>query len=468
MIKFILIAIILILVSVKSAFAITDPRSVPNNKIGIGILSPEAEIEEVAAMVNAKGEWGWVLVIIKKSERDFSSWQNILNMLTKNHLIPIIRIATDPDSQGNWQKPTDEDAQSWADFLSKLYFPTKNRYIQIYNEVNRASEWGGSVDAAAYTKELAKTIQALKAKNDNFFVLPSPLDLSLASGNKSLDAAVFYQTMVQTVPEIFTEIDGWASHSYPNPNFASSPQNLGRFGIDGYKWELSQISPHLKGKTLPVFITETGWKRKTTNSTGLDEEQIADFYKEAFEKVWVDENIVAVTPFIFNYQQEEFSPFSFKTDLQDKKYFDYYYTIQNLPKIKGEPVREELLSPFTITTNHPPPLSDLIIKNQDEEIKISFKNTGNFIWNTQDLKIDLKGANLQIGTINWKKEEIYPGDETGITFKVKSDTEGLIPLVIRLYRNQKIISQSEVNLNSTNLMSYLIINVKGLINSPSH
>ena len=54
---------------ISDAMATVDPRLTPNNKVGIGILSPEAEIEDASAMVNRNGDWGWVLLVIKKSER---------------------------------------------------------------------------------------------------------------------------------------------------------------------------------------------------------------------------------------------------------------------------------------------------------------------------------------------------------------------------------------------------------------
>src|SRR3990167_8798051 len=120
--------ILIILISSLSpsiSYAASDPRLFPNNKVGIGLLSPDSEADEAKDLVNNNGDWGWVLVIIKKSERNLDRWQNVFNMLNKNHLIPIVRIATDSDSRGFWQRPSDEDANAWADFLSKLHWPIK-------------------------------------------------------------------------------------------------------------------------------------------------------------------------------------------------------------------------------------------------------------------------------------------------------------------------------------------------------
>ena len=79
------------------------------------------------------------------------------------------------------------------------------------------------------------------------------------------------------VPGIFTKLDGWASHSYPNPGFSSSPLKLGQKGISGYKWELERIAGYLDGKDLGVFITETGWRR----SNFLSDETISNYFEVA-------------------------------------------------------------------------------------------------------------------------------------------------------------------------------------------
>lgn len=332
--RYLLALAIIILLFTKPVTATTDPRTYPNNKFGINILSPEADIDKAAELVNSNGDWGWVVITIKKDELNLDRWQSIFNYLRVKHLIPIVRITTVFDLKGYWQRPTDEDASKWADFLSKLNWPTKNRYVQIYNEVNSASEWGGSVDPASYAQELNKTIEALKSKNSDFFVLSAPLDLSLNNSPSSLDAQLFYNVMAKTVPQIFTKLDGWASHSYPNPGFIASPQNSGRTAIDGYNWELSQVGKYLNGKSLPIFITETGWKRENSYTQGLSEDQISDYFKTAFENIWNSKNVVLVAPFVLNYPDPLYQTFSF---INNDKQYKYFTAVQNLTKASGQP-----------------------------------------------------------------------------------------------------------------------------------
>lgn len=453
--KIILLLLLFIILSTSPISATSDPRDKPNNKFGIGILSPESDIKDASALVNTNGDWGWVVLVISKKDKDLGRWQSILNNLNKEHLIPIIRIATSVDTNGYWQKPAQNDAQEWADFLSQLYFPTKNRYVQIYNEVNAAKEWGGNANAGEYANELAKTADALKKKDDNFFILESPLDLSLGTTNGSLDAGVFFKDMNNAVPGIFLKIDGWASHSYPNPNFSASPLKSGRTGIDGYNWELAQVSNYLQNKQLPIFITETGWQR--TVDGDLDEKKISDYYKIAYEQVWNNKNIVAVCPFILSYPDDQFYQFSFKSNAatSEKGFFDYYFKILNFSKIKGNPERINLASEPTES------IPEVVISSAQTEVTYKVKNLGNLVWNTHtDLFFEGEGVGVELSDIKWNKEEVYPGEEAIVHFNIRPEPEGKLPLNLRILYHNDIIANKTVTLNSVSYLSYLLGTIK--------
>lgn len=427
------------------ARATEDPRLMPINKVGINLLSPDSEIEEASEMINNNGDWGWVLIVIRKSERNIDRWQSVFHQLSKKRLIPIVRIATDFDSRGYWQTPTDEDAHAWADFLSKLYWPTQNRYVQIYNEVNHASEWGGTIDPASYAAELSKTASELKAKSDEFFVLNAPLDLAVKNSSTSMDAGLFYQTMESAVHGVFGKLDGWASHSYPNPDFSARPTKQGRESIKGYEWELDLVSGYLDDNDLPVFITETGWKRKTANKKGLLEETIAEYYKLAFERVWKDEKVVAVTPFVFNYPDGLFDAFSFK-DSEGKvkeKFYSYYFVVRDLLKGEGNPHRKNTAGKLTVE------LPTIIITNFADRGKVKIKNTGNEIWRLgENLRLDVQVTNAQVSDFYFEKNEVFPGEDLHAHFKVKSEKSGEVGLKFKTVSGDQVLASNETIIKS--------------------
>ena len=59
--------------------------------------------------------------------------------------------------------------------------------------------------------------------NDDFLMLNGALNVSAATNNESLDAFEYMRRMDVAVPGIFSKLDAWASHSYPQPNFSGSP-----------------------------------------------------------------------------------------------------------------------------------------------------------------------------------------------------------------------------------------------------
>lgn len=344
--QFLIISSLLIFfLLLPTTHAMVDPLSVPNNKFGIHLIS--ATIDEsspAASLVNSSGgDWGYVTIVIERKDKDQNKWQAFFNDLKERHLIPIVRIATESD-RGYWKLPDEGEEIVWADFLDSLEWPTKNRYVVVYNEPNQAKEWGNVVDPVSYARTLDKIISALKNKNENFFVLNAGFDASAPSRFPLYeDEELFLKSMNEAVPGIFDRLDGWVSHSYPNPGFSGLPSDIGRGSIKTYSWELGLLSQLGLKKVLPVFITETGWR----HSEGLQidprlpsSEKVSNYYNEAFNGAWIDTSIVAITPFLLTYQETPFDHFSFKK-FGTNEYFPQYQIMAEIPKTAGKPILEE-------------------------------------------------------------------------------------------------------------------------------
>lgn len=302
-----------------------------NNRFGIHILFP-SEIEQAAKLVNSSGgDWGYVTIPIQSTDRNLEKWQKFMDDSRRLHIIPIIRIATYPDGT-LWTRPTIFDHLDFANFLNSLSWPTKNRYIIVYNEPNSSLEWGGAVDAASYAQELSYTIDAFKRVSDDFFIISAGLDSHAPnSGNLYKNSYRFLSEMDQAVPGIFHRIDGFASHSYPGRDFSQNPTSEQRGGTLAYREEAAFIKRRFYRDNLPIFITETGWKQPS-----VSEENAAVFYRYAFEQVWREQQIVAVTPFILNGHASAFGGFSILS--ADGGHSKIFEAIAALPKVRGIPI----------------------------------------------------------------------------------------------------------------------------------
>lgn len=337
---------------VRAAHAITDPLVVPNNKYGIHIID-ENDLENAAALVNSSGgDWGYVTIVIREDQRDIQKWNAAFSRMQSLHLIPILRIATRLTTDGSWSRPSAEDAASWADFLSQLQWVTKNRYIILFNEPNHAKEWGNSLDPAGYAEILKLYAQTLKEKSDLFFILPAGLDASAPNSWQTMEESVYLRRMITAVPDVFTYIDGWTSHSYPNPGFAGKVSDTGKGTLRTYEWELKLLRSWNITRNLPVFITETGWAHREgtgTPSVLPTVDDLASRITQTADEIWSDARIVAITPFVLNYQGHPFLQFSWQRP-NDALFYPHFDAYRSIPKTAGMPLLEITPTPIRTAT----------------------------------------------------------------------------------------------------------------------
>jgi hypothetical protein len=316
----------------QKTFAIVNPLAVPNNKFGIHILF-DSELQQASQLVNSGGgQWGYVTIPIQAGDRDLVKWQSFMDSCKKLHLIPIIRLATQGDYFNTqvWSKPTYADILDFANFLNSLNWPVANRYVIIFNEVNRGDEWGGAASPAEYAQLLSYASTVFKSRSVNFFIISAGLDNAAPSqGTTYMNDLDFMRQMNQAVPGIFNQVDGLASHSYGNPGFAQPPNSTNPVGTGTFLFE-EQLAKSMSNKDFPIFITETGW-----SSDAVSEQTIAQYYLQALQSVWTDSHIVAITPFLLNAQDGPFSQFSFMD--AGGQLSKVYKLIHDLPKISGKP-----------------------------------------------------------------------------------------------------------------------------------
>mgnify|MGYP001573654432 CR=1 FL=1 len=324
------IMVLLLLICVAPAMAIIDPLAVPNNRVGIHILDT-SEVTQAATLVNSNGgDWGYVTIVLRSNDLDRVKWTKFFEASRKLNLIPIIRLATYPDG-GTWVRPDALDLVDFANFLADMPWPVKNKYVVLFNEVNHAAEWGGQVSPLQYATLLIDAKSIFKQRSDDFFLISAGLDMSSTTNTSSTDALAFYRQISSLQPKWYDSVDGVAVHAYPNPGFSSSAASTTRFGISSYKYEIKQLQA-LGYPPKPLFITETGWPHDQP------------FFAAAFNNIWQDPQIVAITPFLLFAGSGDFARFSLlNSDLSPRP---TYRQIYDLAKISGSPLLGE-----TILTN---------------------------------------------------------------------------------------------------------------------
>lgn len=345
---------------VNKAHAFFDPLERPNNFHGIHILFP-SELEAAAKLVNSQnGQWGYVTIPIQAGDKDMDKWQNFMDECKRLKLIPILRLSTEADPQNTtvWRIPTATDILDFANFLSSLNWPIENRYVIVFNEMNRFDEWGGEApDPASYAGLLSYASITFRQNNPNFYIIMGGLDNAAPNDQvKYMDNFVYLKKMYEHDPDIFKKIDGFASHSYPNPGFIAPPLQNQLEGITTYQFEYLYINSKSDHK-VPVFITETGWDSKK-----LPESIIAKYYQLTYDNFWNKDKdkIVAITPFLLNSQGGAFDSFSF---VKNGKQTQYYIASEKMQKTKGEPLIQTVKG---IAAKKVTQLKNLVIKKSED------------------------------------------------------------------------------------------------------
>lgn len=329
---FVIVLFLSLFLKPNTALAADNPLAFANNKMGIHILS-ELELQQAAELVNSNGgDWGYVIIPIQAGDKDLIKWQRFMDDCKRLRVIPVIRLATEGDyfNTAVWREPNPSDVIDFANFLNSLSWPTKNRYVIVFNEVNRGDEWGGAANPAEYADLLSFSASVFKSKSSDFFIISAGMDNAAPEeGTKYMNQYNYLTRMNQAVPGIFNQVDGISSHSYPNPGFQQPPDTKSPMGTGSFAHERSLIRS-LSNKDHPVFITETGWSLEKVNT---DEQ--AKFYNEAFRTVWNDPGIVTVMPFLLQAGAGPFHKFTFiNTDGSKTK---HYEAIRTMPKTKGVP-----------------------------------------------------------------------------------------------------------------------------------
>ncbi|HNU76290.1 MAG TPA: hypothetical protein PKL88_01070 [bacterium] len=312
-----------------------DPLWKENNKFGLYIYAEEKDFFEIAQnLINSKGgEWGYVLIPYNVKDYDEGKWGRVFDQLISKKLIPVIQLWNfDKD---HYQKNT----KRAAEFLNSFIWPIKYRYISVYNEPNDDKFWLGDADPEEYAEVLDFTIKTFMETNPDFYMLNGALNISSPTDGQNIDAFDFMKKMNEKVPGIFDKLDGWASHPYPQPNFSGNPYDKGRWSIRAYEDELKYLKEDLGvKKDLPVFITETGWAHAegdNYNPSFPKVETVSEYYKIAFEEVWLkDDRVRAVMPFTIRYDPP-FDHFSWIN--KDKVPYLQYEVMKKIEKVKGKP-----------------------------------------------------------------------------------------------------------------------------------
>jgi hypothetical protein len=396
------------------AFDEIDPQKI--NKFGIH-LADTNNVKYAAALVNSSGgDWGWVTVVLRSDEHNPKQWQDFFDRLREEHLIPIVRLATQVDN-GVWKRPTKTDIDRSVNFLSRLNWPVRDKFIIIFNEPNQGKEWGGRVDPESYANIFLYACQNFKKKTNNFFILLAGADQAAPQQPPKFQSAkLFYRELIRFQPKILSCLDGLASHSYPNHGFVGTPSDRGWGSIRGYQEEIKLLRSLGLKRKIPIFITETGWPHKEGEEKKpnyYSANFLNKYFEQAFSLWNSDKNIYSFTPFLLYFNEGDFSHFSWLD--KNKQPYSFYLFTQKIPKQSWTPPR---VNKGVIVWVQ---LPSIIFPEVEYRGLVEIKNEGQVIWKGAPLCWESKKqGNIEVSSLcSTGKQKIHPGEKELFKFSFK-------------------------------------------------
>ncbi len=303
--------ITMILVIFCFLWLLANPVAAVQDKImGVHILGP-SDLDYATQLLKLDQEsnqWHFLTVPLTLDDMNrHDYWQDFFRKLKKYKFIPIVRLATRV-KDGVWQQPNRKQIVGMFNFMNQLDWPQEERLIIVFNEVNHAKEWGDKIEPIPYAQVLEFTANWAHTEEANYKVLPAAMDLAAPNGPDTMEAFTYLDQMYQYNNRIFSHVDFWNSHSYPNPGFSSSPAQTGKNSIRGFEHELEYLKKKT-GNDYKVIITETGWVDNRYTRPWLTQ-----YYLYAMQHVWTHPQVIGVTPFLLRGAPGPFSTFSFFDD----------------------------------------------------------------------------------------------------------------------------------------------------------
>jgi len=387
-------------------------------------LTQTSDINTAHSIINStNGDWGWTTIVIRTDQLDKGVWQEFMDNCRKYHIIPIIRIATKMENN-YWVRPTLTDIDNIANFLNSLNWPSKLQYVTLFNEINHGQEWGGEVDIKNFVDIAIYSADKLKSLNPNFFILTPGLDL--AAPEKPPQYRNFqsvYEEIKKYRPEYFEKFDGLATHYYP--------QNSKK----DFNYELKYFK-----KDIPIFIKETGWKHQRPYTRQAAATHILNIIKK-YSKI---PNVVAITPFIYNYPNPPFEYFSWLD--KNEKLFPEYNILVNEPKQKNQ---VEQITSYRLEKYH---LPIFMLVDHEYNGQIYLKNTGQSIWGETHFCLKPKASdNITLEPLCTENTIVYPNQTKIFSFKFKINSKNIYEKSYLAWEN---VDNIEINPLTTNSSIY--------------
>lgn len=229
--------------------------------IGVNIHFDKPNIEEVSKLHKAgfeivRMDLSWEGVEKKKGIYNFSNYDNLVKSMNENNIkIMFILDYSNPLYDNGLSPHTDNGRKAFANFAEQAVEHYKGKQIiwEIWNEPN-GGFWKPKPNADNYSKLAIETINAIRSKDKNAFIISPALSGFDYSYLNSLGKA-----------GLFKYIDAVSIHPYRPKN----PETV----ISDYKKLRELIQKYSHNKDIQIFSSEWGYSTSWENINDMKQAQ---------------------------------------------------------------------------------------------------------------------------------------------------------------------------------------------------
>jgi hypothetical protein len=196
----------------------------------------------------------------KYQQDAWAKYDHIVELAEQHGLRIIARI----DQTPAWARPQSPNAGAppvdigkFGDFIAEFvrHYQGRVSFLQIWNEPNLASEWGGTIDPAGYVAMLAEASHRAKSVDPNVVILSAPMAMTTENSDRAMDELSFWRSLFEL--GVGAHFDIVSANAYGLDRPFDDPASLNALNIRRVELLHALVESHDPNKA--IWLNEYGW-----------------------------------------------------------------------------------------------------------------------------------------------------------------------------------------------------------------
>jgi hypothetical protein len=226
----------------------------------------------------------------KYQQDAWAKYDHIVGLAEQHGLRIIARI----DQTPAWARPLSPnpgappvDVVKFGDFIEEFvrHYQGRVGFLQIWNEPNLASEWGGSIDPAGYVAMLTEASRRAKSVDPNVVILSAPMAMTTENSARAMDELSYWSALYEL--GVGSHFDIVSANAYGLDRPFDDPADADTLNIR--RVELLHALVDRNDPNKAIWLNEYGWNAAPADFPS--EQLIWSRVNDAEQAAWTVEGI---------------------------------------------------------------------------------------------------------------------------------------------------------------------------------